>query len=262
MKTKAIVCYAACLGNCCNVQSREHYISKGLWNNNLITFEGLPWLDGEPKIMAVKKVFRKILCETHNNALSDYDKEGIKLFRTSEKFHHNQHLRGKLKKSTIWKTDRETIQGRNLERLMAKVAIGILQEFPEEKWHLTNTPSINPPEEIVKAIYGLSDFEYPAGLYYVGAVGDRIQNVDKVSISTLYDSNSKGYIGSLISYRDWQFFINLSDVDMDESSLRSQSGVIVGKNGSPAIYHPRSMNFDVGSGNGGGKLSGIITFEW
>lgn len=252
-----VICYASILGNCCDKQSAEHYVSKGLWRNKVITFEGLPWLDGKPKNMSVKKVFRKILCETHNKALSILDAEGIKLFWAAAKFHNNQHDRGKLKRSAMWKVDREEVDGRKLERLMAKIAVGVLQENSNEKWHLSNSSAIEPPKEVVEAIYGLREFEPPMGLYCINSVGDTVKNEDHVGLSLLYHPDTKGYIGSIITFRHWQFFINLSDASLENYTLTSATGKQIGKDGNKASYRVQRFNF-----NSNGKLSGVIRLNW
>jgi hypothetical protein len=40
------------------------------------------------------------------------------------------------------------------------------------------------------------------------------------------------------------------------------TGAIIGKDGTSAIYRVKQFNFVSGSGQGGGKISGVITFDW
>lgn len=252
-----VICYASSLGNCGDTQSAEHYVSKGLWKNRLVNFEGLPWLNGETKTLSVNKVFRKVLCDKHNRALSPLDVEGIRFFRAAEKIHINQDMRKELKRSAIWKVDRSEIDGRKLERLLAKTSIGALQEFPNEKWHLSNTPSIQPPKDILECVYGLRDFEFPMGLYCINSVGDKLFNKDDVVIDLHYHPQTSGYIGCNIAFRNWQFFINLSDINFENFALQSSTGILFGRNNEQPIYRVTKLNFNVGA-----KLSGVISFKW
>ena len=252
-----IKCYAACLGNCSNKQSIEHYVSKGIWNNSLITFEGLDWSGDQPKTLPVKRVGLKILCKTHNEALSPLDMEQKKFFRTLETFFHHLYERKDAKRSAIWKVDRASFDGHILERMFAKIATGVVNEQPYRKWHLTDTEAIEPPREVVEVIFGRRKFEPPMGLYFVNAVGDPLYNEDRVQIQTLYSPGKDGYIGSIVSLRQLQFFINLSDLDPDEYTMLSTTNVKIGRGGSPLTYRHALFNF-----HSRGKLSGRITFEW
>jgi hypothetical protein len=251
-------CYAASLGDCSNIQSKEHYISKGIWQSPVITFEGLDWLNGESKYLPVKNVALRILCTTHNECLSHLDTDAQRLFETGAKFHDNQHKRAKLKRGSVWKTDRASFNGYLLERLFAKIAVGVLQEQPTRKWHLTNLPAITPPDEIVKAIFRRIPFMPPMGLYFINSVGDRLINEDRVSINTMFHPTSKGFIGAVIAIRTWQFFINLSDVNINNYSMESMSGKLVGIGGEAPICRLRTINF----GTGKGSLSGRLDIDW
>ena len=250
-------CYASSLGDCSDKQSKEHYISKGIWRNEEVTFDGFRWTPDGPRKLPVLSVAAKILCTVHNPALSYLDAVFQRLFETGAKFHNNQYERGKLKRSAIWKTDRATFDGYDLERLFAKIAVGAMQNEPSVKWHHSGTDPIDSPKEIVEVIFGLRRFERPMGMYLVNAVGDTIINEDRVTISTLLHPASNGVIGALIGIRHWQFFINMSDIDPANYEMESISGKQVGLNGSEAIYRVETINF-----NAGGKLSGKITIDW
>ena len=70
-------CYAQCLGNCSGKISREHYISRSLLElsldaDNKVMVDGLLSKDGL-KLSTLNTAVAKVLCETHNNFLSEYD---------------------------------------------------------------------------------------------------------------------------------------------------------------------------------------------
>jgi hypothetical protein len=136
----------------------------------------------------------------------------------------------------MWRVDREEIDRRKLERLMAKITVGVLQENPNEKWHLSNSAAIEPPKEVVEAIYRLREFEPPMGLYCINSAGDKVKNEDHVGLHLLYHPDTKRYIGSIITFRHWQFFINLSDTSLENYTLTSPTDNPIGKDGSKASY--------------------------
>ena len=69
-------CWASILGRCAGGQSREHYITKGLYPG-LVKAVGLPWAKGEPIELPIEALAANILCAGHNNALSPVDGEAI-----------------------------------------------------------------------------------------------------------------------------------------------------------------------------------------
>lgn len=223
----------------------------------MITFEGLDWSDGEAKTLPVKRVGLKILCKTHNELLSHLDVEERRIFRIPELFFSNLHHRRNAKRSEMWKVDRATFDGHTIERLFAKIATGVINEQPYRKWHLTDTPALEPPREVVETIFGLRKFAHPMGLYFVNAVGDNLYNEDRVQINTLFHPVTDRYIGAIIALRQLQFFINLSDINPEEYAMLSTTNVKIGLGGSPPTYRSQTFNF-----NARGKLSGKITFEW
>lgn len=70
-------CWASGVSECGGVQSREHYISRGLFTGKMIRVSGLPFLKGETKEISIDSLTRKCLCEKHNNSLSPFDGEAI-----------------------------------------------------------------------------------------------------------------------------------------------------------------------------------------
>ncbi len=66
-------CWAASLGGCHPEQSREHLVSASLWGGNPIDVIGFPWCRHTPKRVGVGSLTAKILCRSHNSALSPLD---------------------------------------------------------------------------------------------------------------------------------------------------------------------------------------------
>lgn len=102
-------CYAQCLGDCSAKISLEHYISKSLLElsvdeNNFVLIDGLVSKDGL-RLSTSKAATAHILCEKHNNALSDYDSCFSSLVKDLIDFNRSQDdktivLNGE--KTTLW----------------------------------------------------------------------------------------------------------------------------------------------------------------
>jgi hypothetical protein len=73
-------CYAKHLGGC-NGKSAEHYISRSILKViGPFKVSGFPWLkQGETKVVSENALTATVLCECHNNTLSDFDSEAMRL---------------------------------------------------------------------------------------------------------------------------------------------------------------------------------------
>ena len=73
-------CWAASLGGCSGTISREHIVTKGIWEGNEIAVQGLPWCPDEYKLIPKSKYWAKVLCTKHNSNLSPVDESAIEAF--------------------------------------------------------------------------------------------------------------------------------------------------------------------------------------
>jgi len=75
-------CYASRLGTCSPKITREHYVSHGVLKRfgDTIAISGAPWLGTQPKTIPVATFAPKVLCETHNTALSPLDDVAKRVF--------------------------------------------------------------------------------------------------------------------------------------------------------------------------------------
>ncbi|MEE8057243.1 MAG: hypothetical protein V3T17_05335 [Pseudomonadales bacterium] len=71
-------CWAKNVSDCCSTQSREHYITKGLFSDKDLYLYNAPFLGGQSKKISKASMTRKCLCKRHNELLSIYDDEAIK----------------------------------------------------------------------------------------------------------------------------------------------------------------------------------------
>ena len=253
---KPVKCYASVIGECSDTQSDEHYVSQGLFKNKFITVEGQKWAE-KPKEVSKSKIGLPILCTNHNTLLSPIDVYGIKIFRILEDCVIKQNKRFNLPRSSLWKKDRYLIKGIEFEKWMIKAAIGVTFEDPENKWHLENSELLNPPREIVEALFGIKKLRNPMGLYGIFAPNDTLEIEDRIGLTTLLHPQTKRYIGSLVNFRHFHFLIYLTDEKVSEHNFISPSGIRFGRDSTLPIYHPRQFIF-----NAKGKTSAVVDFDW
>ncbi len=112
-------CWAAGLGGCSTIPSREHLVSAGLFESSVITVQGFPWCQNEPKTIGLRRAVAKILCKHHNSLLSPVDeKGGIAAFKIFHEVIRLDEVRRKLK-PRHWHVRRYEINGKLLDSTLA-----------------------------------------------------------------------------------------------------------------------------------------------
>ncbi len=89
------------------------------------------------------------------------------------------------------------------------------------------------------------------------SVGDFLINQDQVEIRFMNHPVTKGCVGALVSFRHWNFFINLSDIDFTSFMIKSKTGNIFGGRHPKPVYRIGAFDFKANE-----KVSGEIKFGW
>ena len=250
-----VKCWAKTLGGCNNIQSREHYLSQGLWEGDTITVKGL-W--EEERTVGLSSLTAKNLCKTHNELLSPLDSEAKRIFHTITELYRLQDVRLKLKPRKFWTVKRYQVSGILFERWAAKFVVGFFYVFGKDRnWHLTQTGPLEPPSEIVEAIFGHKQFEKPMGLYLAYDVGDRHYHEDGVNLAPLFHPDDRGLVGANLEFKGFRLLLWLGGGDLDSFNVPTSEGRIFGPDGSELMYHPKGGRFTISK-----ILSQVITFEW
>jgi hypothetical protein len=121
-------CWAKSVSDCCNTQSREHYITKGLFDNKMLYVDNAPFLGGKSLEISKASLTKKCLCKKHNEQLSIYDDEAIKLGRSLEYAMalSLERRNSNLKKFSVHK---KVIQRERLTRWFIKTYLGLYEFF-------------------------------------------------------------------------------------------------------------------------------------
>lgn len=246
-------CWAQPLRGCDPKTSREHIITESLWDGPTIQVIGLPWCKTQAKTIGLSALTSKILCRAHNSQLSDVDRAGADVFRTLQRFAELGDQRRKMRERR-WNVRRFEIDGRRLERWFLKTLINIIvSSAPTYAWSLNHAAFDKPPEQLVRAAYGLDSLAKPLGLYAAGTIGEQIEFEDKIEMSTLLRDTGE-LVGALFGFLGLRFLLYL-DSDALPNVVRLPKGQDWAT--SSVLYHISKMNHKVG-----GRLSHYIHYLW
>lgn len=194
-------CYLAETNDCSTKVSREHYISESLLaqlgEHGTVQVSGMPWQQpDETNKMGIGSLTAKILCERHNNALSQLDAEAALLFAT---------LRTALmdlnRKTLSRKPIDHLVSGEAIELWMLKVACGLYFSVGmHDRVKLSETHTIDMTK--VRRAFFERDWDDRGGLYFKGSKGSRITTAHHAQFAPLsMDSRMGGARMSLLGFQ-------------------------------------------------------------
>lgn len=200
------LCWASCLGDCEGVISHEHLVSECLFPDGEIIVHGLDWCKDAPKAMRIETFTGKILCEKHNNGLSEVDaavKQSLDTLREAAiLFIAREKVRARRWAVKSFNTDMLL-----LERWCLKTLINFNQHdgFPIDPEALEPH---KPTKALVEVAFGLKRFADPSGLYVIFRSGDQFTlSEGDLSISTM--RIGERLAGAEFSLWGIPFFLNL-----------------------------------------------------
>lgn len=250
-----IKCWASVLGDC-DSQSREHYVSRGLWTNEVLTVVVPSWNGGRPTQIHLNSLFSKILCEKHNKALSNLDREAKKYFKAIGSIISDVEQKQTLRRSSIWSPLRFDVNGVFLERWLFKLAIGIISVLKKENlWALSGSPSGVPPRRLVRMVFGLEEIPKPFGVYSMLQIGKNPDFMEEVTFAP-YTNDKDEYIAAAISIRTIPFLIWMDDSPIDEK-FETLDGNFLSSEKIKQRYHHQEVTFTTK-----GKVVSRLKFNW
>lgn len=181
--------------NCCDVQSAEHYVSKGLFSSDTVRVSGFEFLRGETKEIPINSLVRNCLCETHNNALSTVDAEAIKL---SEALQYVVSLRKtrSQQKPKRWSVHRKKIDYVKVKRWFVKTILGMDVFIAKNHTFALDT------DFLAKLAFGEADINQHVSLEIGSNVGDDMVIDEVVSVLPIYsDAECAGIVLDIYGFR-------------------------------------------------------------
>ena len=186
-------CWAKNISECCGTQSREHYVTKGLFSGKSVHVSGFPFLGGQTKEISLASLTIKNLCQRHNGLLSKYDEEAIKY---SQAIEYGYKLSLTRRTSTIKKfsVHRKFVDLDLFNRWVIKTYLGFQEFFSQ-------------PSEIevdVLAALIFSEYSIKQNIEYLFEMsdGEEFETGEVVAVQPiLEDSHSLGMLFSLRGIR-------------------------------------------------------------
>ena len=200
-------CWASCLSDCSDKQSREHIVSKSLFDSTELEIQGFAWCKAEPKRIGIGSATAKILCEHHNNCLSPVDDAAVNAFDALRQQTKLSNDRAKLPAVARLPIIRFWIDARLLERWLLKT----LLNFSYQGQFLIGLSGVEAgvvPRDLVDLCFGRTRFQQRAGMYVASNVGMKVDFADVVAFHPLIRDQQR-VLGGFFSFRGVRFFLCL-----------------------------------------------------
>lgn len=228
------------MGSCSEKMSREHPISRAMFEGDEIRVQGFPWCRDTPRRISVGNLTKKVLCQKHNSELSDLDMVGGEARKAFSQTNRAGDFHGAL--PSIRGYHVAFLDGRKFERWCLKtlISISFLGECPIGG--NANGPG-RVDGEAVRLAFGLSDFQSGTGLYSIGSVGQEFSCAPHIRIAPLV--GNEGHIfGALLIIFNFRFALMLEDMANDHIRIMSKGGISL-VDRSEVCYRPAKLGIRV-----------------
>ena len=247
-------CWAAPRGGC-GEPSREHYLTAGLWSGDSVSVIGFSWCKDAPKDVGIGSLTAKVLCEPHNNDLSDVDTAAIDAFAAIRGAVELANKRAG-KRARKWKLRRFEADGPRFERWFLKAAANLCaMAETTNTWDLSGGPLKTIPKPIVSAAFGDSSLPAPMGLYCATQVGEQVEHKLGVSFAPLMEG-AGSVVGFVFTFLGMRFLLWTSNRALPEALVLPGAHEAAWRR-SELLYHLAYARHSVG-----GHLSHYIHFRW
>ncbi|MEW5824057.1 MAG: hypothetical protein AB1766_06875 [Pseudomonadota bacterium] len=143
-------CWAMGYGACDEGISREHFVSKGIFDQKTIFVQGFEWCRDELVEVGLSAITRKMLCRKHNSQLEVVDRGGISAIEAFEG-------RGE-----------PLVNGRLFERWLLKTALNVSFQGPHRiGCGMTDGGPGIPPPYLQAVVFGELPFTHRMGAYLI-----------------------------------------------------------------------------------------------
>ncbi|HYX37119.1 MAG TPA: hypothetical protein VE954_28795 [Oligoflexus sp.] len=189
-------CWAAILGDCGGPLTREHVISDCLFDGLSVTVQGFNWCKGQAVNVGTGGFASKILCEKHNNDLSNLD-IAAKLARDSIQEAHRigaERIAAGLSKN--W--PRRVIKVN--QTIFAQWCLKTLSNFSQ-----VQAGSWSPNSALVEIIFGKRKFPANTGLAIYAKVDSKIKIENSFEIVPIMHSTNGNIDAVVIKFSGFTF---------------------------------------------------------
>jgi hypothetical protein len=251
-------CWAKAISGCSAVQSREHYISKSLFDGSLIRIQGFRWCKDEEVEIGIGAAASKILCKTHNERLSDLDMAAGYSFACFRKIMTLENTR-KTMAPRLWSVQRHQINGRLLERWFLKTLINLVCVQDATLTWIGGLERTKPPTPLVEQCFGLRPINPPHGMHAAVGAGQSIDFRDYVKFAPITKAGTVEIAGGMFEFHGLRFVMSLVDQDLEPfvNGVSDQADAFAEWQGSRFLFPLKCVNFTIGS-----RLSQELKVKW
>lgn len=208
-------CWAECIGGCNGGISREHVVSKSLFQSTALHVKGFPWCKDDFRTVGIESLTSKILCQNHNNNLSQLDNEASNLFNAIREYCRLESVRKNTTSLARISRSATLVNAKLLERWFLKTLLNL---------SLSRDYYIGPIGKIKKEVsldlvqicYGTKPFESAAGMYAAANPGMLLESSDTLNFAPLL--RDERVLGGFFEFRGFRFFLNLMPDDLPKMS--------------------------------------------
>ncbi|WP_417542031.1 hypothetical protein [Methylophaga thalassica] len=169
-------CWAKNVSLCCDTQSSEHYITKGLFSDKMLYVENAPFLGGASKKLSKASLTRNCLCKKHNETLSIYDDEAIH-YGKSLKYCLELSLKRRKSNARKFSLHTKSINYDRFNRWFLKTYMGLAEFFRYE--------SAIDKEKLARLVYSETSIKHYLLLEVAMEIQEDFQIEESVSIAPL-----------------------------------------------------------------------------
>jgi len=156
-------------------------VSESFFSGSTVEIRGLPWCKDEPRRIGLASAKSKILCKSHNTALSDLDAEIGRFMDHTREIGRIAYERRGIPRKAIFATIRRRVSALLLERWLVKTLVNLLEDG---SWFFNGQalPVRMSRDSLARIAFGLDKFQGGAGLYVGTLAGHQFQLVDKLQL--------------------------------------------------------------------------------
>jgi hypothetical protein len=185
--------------------SGEHYISKSQYGAaETMTVQGFSWCP-EPKEIPVLSAVAKILCKTHNEALSPVDAEAKRvldgLTLVAERNAQDLTRRKEGLSQTPWPNSVFLVHGELFERWLLKTTINLALMGEAPRGGIFDADG-SPEKRYVEIAFGRGKFDPPEGFSWVAEIGETVplDQIGTVGFVSMIHKETGALVGAGIPF--------------------------------------------------------------
>ncbi len=183
--------------------TREHYISKAVLEaidgvGKTIESRGFPWQGDGNMTIATERMTARMLCERHNNGLTDLDTEAKRLIQIRDQIYTNDGQEGEF-----------NLDGLKLERWLLKTLCGSLASGNMLNQRSERIPNWSPPRQWLEILFRGQQLPEGWGLYMPNKHAGRGVEVTRtlLKLAPMFASDYRTALGMGICLFGIEFFL-------------------------------------------------------